>query len=86
MTPRIDPIGPYERATYPVRRVERERRPADDDADGEDRRRRRFEDQLERGLRERQREPHQGVESGAADRSPHQPPPDDGLPHIDISV
>lgn len=80
MTSRIDPIGPYDRGIYPVRRVERERRPADREDDEE--RGRQFEQQLERGLRERQPDPP----VAAAPEPRHEPPPDDGLPHIDISV
>ncbi len=82
MTSRIDPIGPYDRSIYPVRRVERDRRPADRDDD--EQRGRQFEQQLDRGLREPRPDPAPPVAEAPEPR--HEPPPDDGRPHIDISV
>lgn len=86
MTPRIDPIGPYERGTYPVRRVERDRPPADRESD--DDRRQQFEERLQRGLRERRRDAERRTPPDLVppDQPRHPPSPDDGLPHIDVSV
>jgi len=53
MTQRINPIGPYERRSMPVSRVER-RKPTEDHHEPEERRDQ-FEEELERELQERER-------------------------------
>ncbi len=102
MSQRINPIGPYERRSMPVPRVER-RKPTEDHHEQPEDGYEQFEEQLERGLRDSGQHELPAAETPAvqvdisADALPQKalptPPPfaapprdDDERPHIDVSA
>ncbi len=87
MSQRINPIGPNDRGAMPVQRVERRKRTPEEHQpdDGHEV----FDEELEREMRDRGT--HRAIAPtpppGPQPQPPHRlPPPEDGHPHIDVSV